>query len=586
LLIPVRLVYCFIIIIIIMGGCASSDAVHTPEGHKKVKKDADEPPANGRFKYQTGTCALEFWQPVKELGEGSISSIYLVRRRPQRIDIPYRERADIMELAAADEYDKKEDLYALKSIIKAYVGNERFLHEMRNEIYTMSRLNHPSVVTVFEAYERKRHIYLVMEYCSGGDLCERVVSEAQAAWIVKQILCAVAYLHQHKVVHRDLKMENIMFDRAGQVKIIDFGLATRYLSNEHKQMRDRVGTLYSMAPQVLQGVYDAQCDLWSIGVVSYMLLSGGTQPFWGPPREMPWEKRRKIVIDRIMRCEYMRMTGNKWKDISPHAKAFVASLLQCDPKKRSTAAGALKSPWMTDHANIDASADFMTTAVASNTACQNCNYTEVAELQQSTRRLLASTLSNDEIVALKTTLKAYDTAAEGCITVHNFFAGLAQTQLTPEDVAMLQSKADPLLKIDYISLIGGILESKNRRDSERMTEALAQLHVDQQEQVPQHQISEALKEIIAESTLANVLEEVEQDEQGCVSVQDVIDLVGKKNVALIEEAMSGQDADQSEENLVDANNAVIPGGRNDPTERPEFVYDRKTGSLRKAGANE
>ena len=220
------------------------------------------------FTYRKGTCALEYWEPIRLLGEGSISSIHLVRRRPERIDVPYKERADVMRVAeaASEDVSSDEEVFALKSIMKDHVRNDRFLEEMRSEIYTMSRLCHNNIVNVYEAFERKRHIYLIMEYCKGGDLCERHTSEPEAAVIVRKILMAVAYMHQHNVVHRDLKLENIVFDKdpkdpTTEIKVIDFGLATKFLSNEYKQMTARVGTLYSMAPQVLQGVYDAKCDM-------------------------------------------------------------------------------------------------------------------------------------------------------------------------------------------------------------------------------------------------------------------------------------------------------------------------------------
>lgn len=233
------------------------------------------------FTYTKNTCALEYWEPLRLLGEGSISSIHLVRRRPERVDIPYKEKADIMRLAAeaaaSNDDDATttaiegadQDVYALKSIMKDHVRNDQYLKEMRSEIYTMSRLCHDNIVNVYEAFERKRHIYLILEYCRGGDLCERNPTEAEAATIVRKILSAVAYMHQHNVVHRDLKLENIMFSKDPkdpssqqlEVKVIDFGLATKFLSEEYKQMTARVGTLYSMAPQVLQGVYDAKCDM-------------------------------------------------------------------------------------------------------------------------------------------------------------------------------------------------------------------------------------------------------------------------------------------------------------------------------------
>jgi len=188
--------------------------------------------SSSSFRYTKNTCALEYWDPVRLLGEGSISTIHLVRRRPARVDIPYKERADIMArakkaaaaaaaAAAASESlieinsnevnDNNDNVqyYALKSIIKDHIGNDRVLQEMRDEIYTMSHLSHPNIVRVLEAYERKRHVYLIMELCTGGDLVQlsrdEGTTEPHAKAIVRHILQAVAYIHENGVVHRDRK---------------------------------------------------------------------------------------------------------------------------------------------------------------------------------------------------------------------------------------------------------------------------------------------------------------------------------------------------------------------------------------------
>lgn len=220
--------------------------------------DQEDPlPLGTEFHYEKGVCALEYWEPVKLLGEGSISDIHLVRRRSKRIHVRYKKKRDIMKFAknntleAIDE-ENEDELFVLKSIMKDHVDNDLVLEEMRRELHTMSRLNHPNIVKLYEAYERRRHIYLVMDYCSGGDLTDRHFSEAQCAIVISKILSAVEYMHSKGVVHRDLKLENVMIDKESVVKIIDFGLATKYLSEEHKVMTDRVGTVYTMAPQVLQ----------------------------------------------------------------------------------------------------------------------------------------------------------------------------------------------------------------------------------------------------------------------------------------------------------------------------------------------
>ena len=212
--------------------------------------------ANVNFKYEKGVCALSWWEPIRLLEEGSISDIHLVRHRKSFLKVRYKEKRNVMDLAkkqpnrdiVGDEESNGEKLRVLKSIHKDHIGDELVLEEMRREIHVMSRLNHPNIVRLIEAYERRRHIYLVLEYCSGGNLAQRVpMEEKNTTVVIRKVLSAVSYLHSMGLAHRDIKLENIMFDSTKEVKLIDFGLAAVFLADEYKA--DKVGTLYSMAPQ-------------------------------------------------------------------------------------------------------------------------------------------------------------------------------------------------------------------------------------------------------------------------------------------------------------------------------------------------
>lgn len=126
---------------------------------------------------------------------------------------------------------------------------------------------------------------MVIELCTGGDLYARnPYTEVQAADITKQILSAINYMHMRNVIHRDVKFENLCYLSSNPndwtVKLIDFGLAQIY---RNRMMTSRVGTLYTMSPETIQGVYNSKADLWSVGVVAFQLLSG-TKPFWGKSR--------------------------------------------------------------------------------------------------------------------------------------------------------------------------------------------------------------------------------------------------------------------------------------------------------------
>ena len=153
------------------------------------------------------------------------------------------------------------------------------------EIDILKNLDHPNILRLYEVFEDKKYIYLVTEYCQGGELFDEIISrqrfnEKDAAVIVKQLLSAIAYCHSKKVCHRDLKPENILIDNKEtlSIKLIDFGTSQRF--EDEEKMELVLGTAYYIAPEVLKGQYDEMCDIWSCGVITYILLSG-EPPFPG-----------------------------------------------------------------------------------------------------------------------------------------------------------------------------------------------------------------------------------------------------------------------------------------------------------------
>jgi calcium-dependent protein kinase len=147
--------------------------------------------------------------------------------------------------------------------------------EIRNEIDILRRLDHPNIIRLYETFEESNNIYLVLELCSGGDLYERTYTEADTILVIQQLLRAVSYLHEKNIIHRDLKFENILFEnksRNAGIKLIDFGLSKMF--KEGETMDEAIGTIYSMAPEVLAGSYTESADIWSVGVLAFMLLCG------------------------------------------------------------------------------------------------------------------------------------------------------------------------------------------------------------------------------------------------------------------------------------------------------------------------
>lgn len=163
--------------------------------------------------------------------------------------------------------------YAVKCLDLGLVDTEEGLQQLREEIYIMCQLDHPNIVRLEEVYESHSEIYLVQELCVGGELFDRLdeqpdyhYTEAQCARLIKQMSCAVRYIHSKGIIHRDLKLENFLFTDTGpdsELKMIDFGLSKHFKFGEVQH--EAVGTPYTVAPEVIRGSYDERCDVWAIG---------------------------------------------------------------------------------------------------------------------------------------------------------------------------------------------------------------------------------------------------------------------------------------------------------------------------------
>lgn len=176
------------------------------------------------------------------------------------------------------------DIRAMK-IIKRDSVDETYLNNLNNEIKILKILDHPNIVNLYEIYQDNKNIYLITEYLEGGELFDLILktkhfNENIAAKIMKQVLSAVAYCHNKNIVHRDLKPENLLLCQKDsfEIKVIDFGLSRTFVPD--KNMYSKMGTPFYIAPEVLKKKYNEKCDIWSCGVILYILLSGNP-PFNG-----------------------------------------------------------------------------------------------------------------------------------------------------------------------------------------------------------------------------------------------------------------------------------------------------------------
>ena len=261
---------------------------------------------------------------LEKLGEGSYGVVWKVKHRKSNL------------------------IRAMKKITKMNSKNET-VKEIINEIEVLKKLDHPNIVKIFEFFIENDGYYLITEFCEGGELFDAIkqngsFSEPVAANIMYQIFNAIFYCHfTNNIIHRDLKPENILINSKDErngfydIKIIDFGAAKIYEKN--KDEKKIIGSPYYIAPEVLMKSYNEKCDIWSCGVILYILLSGRA-PFTG-------HKDGEVLL-KIKQGKY-DLKRKPFDRISVEAKDLIKNCLELNKDKRISAERALKHPWFNKH---------------------------------------------------------------------------------------------------------------------------------------------------------------------------------------------------------------------------------------------
>lgn len=275
-----------------------------------------------------GKRVNDFYHFGEVLGEGTFSVVYL-----------------------AESKLEPGGLAAVKVISRSSLkkNNEDLISLVDKEVNILASLDHPHIVHLNEVYYDKNSICLIMELAKGGEVFDRLVeegnfSEKVASTLVVQLLHAVEYLHEQGVVHRDLKLENILYyndDEESKIMVADFGLSEYAwdISDE----TPICGTPGYMAPEVLsEKLVTPASDVWSIGVITYMLLAG-YPPFF--PNNDVENEDEEALIQQIIRGDF-EFHSHTWQHISPSAKDFIRRLMSVDYQTRVTCTEALQHPWL------------------------------------------------------------------------------------------------------------------------------------------------------------------------------------------------------------------------------------------------
>lgn len=272
-------------------------------------------------------------------------------------------------------------LVAVKSIKKSLLANKDSNKKFRQEFSVLKNLRHPNVIRLYESFETEKHILIVMELCSGGDLlnyirkCKRL-KENVAKFVFRSLIVGLNYCHSKGVVHRDIKLDNVLLNSEGELKLCDFGVCKTIVRGE--RMTERCGTPAYIAPEILRGKgYEGfGADIWSAGIALYAMLYG-TVPFKGPTLQ---ELKEAILAGKYTLKE----------DISKEARDLLAKMLCSSPRKRMTAANILAHPWMQ---GVDESVSLFSEAEKANFAKEFLHSTESSCDSLFTEQRIDSTLT-------------------------------------------------------------------------------------------------------------------------------------------------------------------------------------------------
>lgn len=415
--------------------------------------------------------------------------------------------------------------FACKSIAKRKLTTQEDVEDVRREIQIMHHLaGHPNVIQIIGAYEDAVAIHMVMDLCAGGELFDRIIqrghyTERKAAQLARIIVGVVETCHSLGVMHRDLKPENFLFvnhQEDSQLKTIDFGLSMFFRPGE--TFTDVVGSPYYVAPEVLRKHYGPECDVWSAGVIIYILLSG-VPPFWDETEQGIFEQVLKGDLDFM---------SEPWPSISEGAKDLVRRMLVRDPRKRLTAHEVLCHPWVqVDGLAPDKPLD---SAVLSRLK----QFSAMNRLKRIAIRVIAENLSEEEIAGLKEMFKMIDVDSSGQITLEELKNGLERVgaDLKDSEIIGLMEAADVdnSGSIDYSEFIAAMLHLNKIQKEDHLYAAFSYFDQDGSGYITPDELQQACEHFgLQDINLDDLMREVDQDNDGRIDYSEFVAMMQDSN---------------------------------------------------------
>lgn len=432
--------------------------------------------------------------------------------------------------------------FAIKTVEKSKLKKDLYI--LMRELTILMALDHPNIVKFYETYQDENYFHIVMEYCEGGDLIERItasgnMSELYGAKIIYKILFALSYLHDHGICHRDVKPENFLFVEKSidsEIKVIDFGLSKQIdqsdhiVDGEYENFNDPkkisiVGTPLYIAPESLKGKYDLKGDIWSLGVILFFILSG-SPPFVGDDK--------KEVFDRISKGNYS-VNGKDWKNISKDCKRFISKVLCVDLSKRYTAHKALMDPWFQIvHKDTKKYTKKIDAAIIDRLK----NFQETTHFKKEVLRVMVKMLSENELKNLREAFLAIDEKKNGFIAFHEL-----QKVMKEQGIKHTESEIRRILKefnikedengINYTEFITATLDKKHYLNKEKLWLVFKYFDVDNTNFITIDNLREAMArggKKMPENELATWMMESGAESSNRITFEDFTKMMAREGV--------------------------------------------------------
>lgn len=409
--------------------------------------------------------------------------------------------------------------YAAKVISKRGMS-ENSLDSIRSEIGHLKTLNHPGILKGFDAFETVSTLYIITEFCGGGELFDRIsarkrFTEKDAQLVLHQLMEALDYLHKRNIAHCDLKPDNFLFlgrEEESPIKIIDFGMSKYFKRGEKSDLTQ--GTLFYMAPEVIRGKYTWHCDIWSMGVVMFVMLFG-YPPFHG---------RDSTITDKIQKGFNPKVKEGfgPWfpvkYQVSESARDLLSQMLNMSPTDRLSASEVLQHPWMTGKDAKDYPLEGIVDRIS--------NLSRNTKLKTALLKSLGgSKFSESELEVLQKIFEAVDADGDGVITQAELKEAVEKngsnvdTQMAAQLITLADADGDG--QLSYDELLMAAVHRKLVAKEDRLWETFCSLDKNMDGKLSIEEISQGLSDGDADIA-KQMISEVDQDGDGLVDYQEFL----------------------------------------------------------------